>query len=247
MFSLPSSPDDAWTTALGKPASLTATRASSTSTELRRGVLEQAAAGELDAEVESAQRDAADRHDGDDQRDDDPGAAALHEVGTALVEPRADAAGPGDAADGRTIADERPTHRPLAQHARDDQRRHHRGDDADRQRHAEPLDGPGGEEEQQGCGQQGRDVGVDDRRPRLVESGVERGRQAADVCARRTPRALVRTPARWRRSPDRWRGRSRRVPAGSGSHRARRAGRTRSARTCRGRSWRAGRRAGRRT
>ena len=78
--------------------------------------------------------------------------------------------------DRRTVANG-PAHRPVGEDAGDDQRREHRGHHADRQRHPEALDRAGGEEEQQPGREQGRHVGVEDRRPRLAVARVERRRE----------------------------------------------------------------------
>src|SRR5690606_2217508 len=57
-------------------------------------VLQLAATGELDAQIEVTHHDAGDRDDRDTERDDDPHAGPAHQVRAVLVQP---AAGAGDA------------------------------------------------------------------------------------------------------------------------------------------------------
>ena len=94
--------------------------------------------------------------------------------------------------------------RPAEDRARDDHRREHRGDDADRQRHREALDRPGGFPEEDRGGDQRRRVRVEDDGERLVVGGVDRRRPA--VCRRPFPRAAARRSARLHPRPGRWSG-----------------------------------------
>ena len=137
------------------------------------GVVDDPAAGELEAEVEAGAEDADDREDQRGTRDAQPQLAAHHQVGVLLVQPVAHPAGVGEAGDRRPPGDELRGHPDLGEHPGDDQRGDHRGDDTDRQGDAEALDRAGGEDEEQSRGQQGGDVGVDDRGPRLVEPDLE--------------------------------------------------------------------------
>src|ERR1700730_18067227 len=75
--------------------------------------------------------------------------------------------------------------RPLPSHpARDDQagereRGENRGDDADAKRHGEAAHRPGADIEQHGGGDEGGDVGIQNRRQRALEAGVDRGNRSA--------------------------------------------------------------------
>src|SRR3984893_12339927 len=60
-------------------------------------------------------------------------------------------------------------------------RREHRGDDADAERHGEATHRTGADIEQHGGGDEGGDVGVQDRRQRALEAGVDRGNRVASA------------------------------------------------------------------
>src|SRR5258707_8708978 len=75
--------------------------------------------------------------------------------------------------------------RPLPPHpTRDDQageqkRGENRGDDADAERHGKTAHRPGADIEQHRGGDEGGDVGIENRRQRPLESGVDRGNRVA--------------------------------------------------------------------
>ncbi len=198
---------------------------------LAHGVVQLAATGELDAEVEALGDDADDRR-----------SAARHRRCRAT----SPAASSGRARPCRGPERTLPTlPRPLTagcsatgllaterslQHPGDDQRGDHRGDDTDGQRDAEALDRTGAEEEEQSGREQGGDVGVDDRAPRLVEADREGPPQTRGRIGGVLLPGSSRRRGRWHRSPCRSRARSRRGRAGSAWSRGRRASRRRAAR-----------------
>src|SRR6476659_2735898 len=65
-----------------------------------------------------------------------------------------------------------------------------RGDDADAERHGKTTDRTGADIEKHGGGDEGGDIGVEDRRQRALEAGVDRGNRVA-AAAQFLPDALI--------------------------------------------------------
>lgn len=150
----------------------------------RGGVLDESAAGELDAEVESSYDDAGCGQDEGDGGYGEPAAWVAHQVGCAAGEAVADAAGGRDSGDLRAQPDGLACDGELGEDAGDDERAEHRREDTDAERDAEAADGSGGEEEEESGGDEGGDVGVGDGAERVAEAFPQGGAQALDLAGR---------------------------------------------------------------
>src|SRR4030081_34329 len=116
-------------------------------------------------------------------RNDGSRPSALTTVSTAIRTPRAmrtKCVTAGSALDRHALRP-LPPYPPRDNQAGQRKRRENRGDDADTERHGEAAHRAGADIEQHGGGDEGSDIGIENRRQRAPEPGVDRGDRVASA------------------------------------------------------------------